>query len=186
MALTVREATASDARSIAIVQVESWRAAYADILPSSLLSELSVDARETAWRGWIADPGSGRRYWIAEDDDRVVGYAAVGPCRDDDSAGLGEIYALYALPSVWGTGVGRALLRRATEALGDTFRGVALWVLEQNERARGFYERAGFRVDGRTKDEELGGRVVRELRYYAASGSGSPTGNGSASSFGGS
>lgn len=42
---------------------------------------------------------------------------------------------------------------------------VALWVLEDNGRARRFYQRAGRRPDGAaTREEHLGVRV-RELRY---------------------
>jgi ribosomal protein S18 acetylase RimI-like enzyme len=40
------------------------------------------------------------------------------------------------------------------EAVGD--RAAYLWVVEGNQRALGFYERQGFRVDGTTKEEPEG------------------------------
>ncbi len=53
----VREATVADAAGIAVVHVEAWRSAYADIVPAAFLAELSVAARAEAWRGFI---GKGR------------------------------------------------------------------------------------------------------------------------------
>jgi len=47
-----------------------------------------------------------------------------------------------------GRGYGYALLRDAEEALATMGRrDLALWVLEGNDRARRFYERAGWRDD---------------------------------------
>ncbi|WP_343308385.1 GNAT family N-acetyltransferase [Streptomyces sp. SID5770] len=66
----------------------------------------------------------------------------------------------------WGTGVGRALLSATTGALvAAGFRSAALWVFAGNERARRFYEAAGWRADGAAVREETGGRVLEELRY---------------------
>src|SRR5262249_1736967 len=61
-------------------------------------------------------------------------------------------WALYIAPSHWGRGYGSALLRNAEEALAaGGRRDLALWVLEGNDRARRFYERAGWRTDDGTK-----------------------------------
>jgi ribosomal protein S18 acetylase RimI-like enzyme len=75
------------------------------------------------------------------------------------------LYALYLLPAWWSAGVGRALMVSVLDALrGDRYRRVVLWVLADNARARRFYERAGFTVDGGTNIlSGLGG--VLEVRY---------------------
>lgn len=44
------------------------------------------------------------------------------------------------------------------------FGAVFLWVLEGNDRAIRFYEKAGFRLTGETKVEKLQGAQLRELR----------------------
>ena len=63
--------------------------------------------------------------------------------------GRGEAYAVYALPEVWGQGVGHALMSAAYDALReDGFDAVALWVLTQNARATTFYLREGFLPTG--------------------------------------
>ena len=43
-----------------------------------------------------------------------------------------------------------------------------LWVLEDNPRARRFYEREGWNTDGRRRDEEMLGVTVTEVRYRIA------------------
>jgi GNAT superfamily N-acetyltransferase len=59
---------------------------------------------------------------------------------------------LYVVPDQWGTGVADALHEWALDearALGSS--GCHLWVLEANARARRFYERRGWRENGRTR-----------------------------------
>lgn len=50
-------------------------------------------------------------------------------------------------------------------ALQDSHTEATLWVLEANARARRFYERKGWAVDGAAREEEVGGRRVTEVRY---------------------
>jgi ribosomal protein S18 acetylase RimI-like enzyme len=92
------------------------------------------------------------------------------PAGDDDAeAGTGQVWGIYALREAWGTGVGRALLTTAVDALRDAgFRSATLWVLDSNARARRFYERAGFAPDGTTQPDTLAGVVITEVRYRRA------------------
>jgi len=78
---------------------------------------------------------------------------------------VGELYALYLLPAWWSAGVGRALMTSVLDTLrSNRYRQVVLWVLADNARARRFYERAGFTLDGGTNVlTGLGG--VLEVRY---------------------
>jgi len=92
--------------------------------------------------------------------------AAAGPLTPAGRTGeVGELYALYLLPAWWSAGVGRTLMTSVLDALrGDRYRRVVLWVLADNARARRFYERAGFTLDGATNVlTGLGG--VLEVRY---------------------
>ena len=40
-----------------------------------------------------------------------------------------------------------------------------LWVLEENARARRFYDRGGWSPDGATRVEPIGGEPVPQVRY---------------------
>jgi RimJ/RimL family protein N-acetyltransferase len=87
------------------------------------------------------------------------------------------VYAIYVDPDRWSTGTGRALMDTAVAHLHDAgFVEIRLWVLDDNPRARRFYERAGFRADGVTKVDtfDAGGRFETEAVEvrYALGGTG--------------
>jgi RimJ/RimL family protein N-acetyltransferase len=45
------------------------------------------------------------------------------------------------------------------------YRAAILWVLEDNPRARRFYEREGWELDGAAKEDDFLGVRVAEVRY---------------------
>ena len=74
--------------------------------------------------------------------------------------------SLYLLPEYMGKGYGNRLLETAvTELRKQGYANVFLWVLEENDRARRFYERFGFSPTGDITEIELGGKALREIRY---------------------
>ncbi|HEX5937279.1 MAG TPA: GNAT family N-acetyltransferase [Actinomycetota bacterium] len=163
----IRAATPEDARAIAMVHVASWRAAYRGLLPDAYLDRLSVDEREAQRREHLDDPSSERGTLVAEEDGRIVGFATFGPSRDEDAPpGTGEVPAIYLDPGVVGTGVGRALFAEAASGLRNAgFTRATLWVLGANERARLFYERAGWTLDGATSRHDFDCANEPMVRY---------------------
>jgi GNAT superfamily N-acetyltransferase len=157
----VRLGTADDALAIETIRVHGWRAAYRHVFPANELDEMPIDA--SRWRARLEKPPTGWTTLVAERDGVVVGFTSVGPSRDE--AGLGELYAIYVEPSEWSTGAGRVLIERAEEQLAREYRQATLWVLEDNPRARAFYERAGWSVDGARKAEPRWGVRAPEVRY---------------------
>jgi ribosomal protein S18 acetylase RimI-like enzyme len=168
MAATVRlrRARPEDAPAIAAVHVETWRQAYSDVLPAAFLDALDVGRRRELWDAQLRATPADRRPWVAEIDDRVVGFVSSGPSRDADARdAVGEVYAIYVVPDCWGTGIGRDLLRRAERDLRDHgYPRATLWVLADNQRARRFYEAAGW-TPADTRTETIGGKEVEEVRY---------------------
>jgi len=85
--------------------------------------------------------------WVAEDEGRVVGFAALGALT------LGHI---SVHPNFQGLGVGTALLDKTKEQRPGGF---TLWTFPANERACRFYERHGLRPveygDGSGNEEGL-------------------------------
>jgi ribosomal protein S18 acetylase RimI-like enzyme len=159
--MRIRRARAEDAAALAEVHVRTWQAAYEHVFGAERLASLDVAARTRRWESWLADDES---VFVGEDDaGRVVAFSWVGASRDDDAEG--ELFAIYALPHAWGSGAGPALMRAAIDALRDAgYRDAILWVLEDNPRARRFYEREGWHLDGR-REEEFLGVAVAEVRY---------------------
>jgi GNAT superfamily N-acetyltransferase len=161
----IRVATTGDAAGIARVQVTTWRAAYAGLVPDPVLDALSVPASASRWEGHVAEPAA--RVWVAERDGEVAGFLSGGPARDDDlGGGTGEVYAVYVRPGCQGAGLGRGLLETAAEWFrGSGWARSALWVLTGNEAARAFYARCGYSWDGSERGIDVGGAVVPEVRY---------------------
>jgi GNAT superfamily N-acetyltransferase len=143
----IRVATAQDAQAIARVQVRAWQHAYADIIDPETLDDLSVDDLAARWR----DAAEGRVAWVDDHDDTIAGFASI---RD------AELRTLYVDPIAQGAGVGTALLREAVAAGAQIVR-----VFEANARARRFYERHGWVLDG--PSEPLLGRPVVRYRLGA-------------------
>ncbi len=157
----IRQARVADAEAIARVHVESWRGAYRGLLPDEVLAGLSVERRRAQWEQFVGDPAS--RVLVAEDEGAVVGFVYVGPSRDEP--GAAELYAIYLDPARWDRGLGRELMERGVEAMRELgYAEATLWVLDTNERARRFYDAAGWRLDGAEKTEEIG-QPVTEVRY---------------------
>jgi ribosomal protein S18 acetylase RimI-like enzyme len=152
----IRPGTAADAEGVARVLVATWQAAYAHVLPQEQLQALSVEERAEWHRA--------RPPIVAEVDGEVVGFVSVGASRDEDADG--ELYAIYVHPDHWSTGAGRALMEAGEAELRRLgHRNVVLWVLEDNPRARRFYERAGWATDGAARGIEIFGAEVPEVRY---------------------
>jgi ribosomal protein S18 acetylase RimI-like enzyme len=152
----IRPATPDDAEAVARVHVETWRAAYAHALSPEGLASLSVTERTELHR---RSPPV-----VAELDGEIVGFVSVGPGTDADTDG--ELYAIYVLPDHWGSGVGRALMQAGEERLRELgHQHAILWVLEDNPRARRFYEAAGWRLDGARRPIEIFGQPLPEIRY---------------------
>ncbi|WP_069385236.1 GNAT family N-acetyltransferase [Cellulosimicrobium cellulans] len=161
--VTIRPAGPADASAIARVHVASWRGAYAGIVPDEYLASLDVDQREKHWVDSLSTAGA--RTWLADADGRTIGFATIGPCRDEDAEpGDLEIYAIYLDPETWGRGVARDLMRTMLAEVppGVT---VTLWVLADAERALRFYRRHGFSPDGVERRDDIGGKDLTMVRF---------------------
>ncbi|MES2093694.1 MAG: GNAT family N-acetyltransferase [Actinomycetota bacterium] len=158
MSFTIRPATTADAHEIAQVHVSAWREAYAHLFPQAFLAGLDVDVRARRWEQILADGQT--RVTVAETaEGEVIGWASSGPGRDDDAPVDRELEGIYVLSAHQGSGVSGELL---LESVG---KGPAyLWVAEDNPRARSFYLRHGFTLDGGRKVEAVGGIDLVEVR----------------------
>jgi GNAT superfamily N-acetyltransferase len=159
--MQVRLARSADALAVETIRVRGWQVAYRHILPPAELDALPIDA--TRWRDRLESPPAGWMTFVAELSSVIVGFASIGPSRDEQA--LGELYALYVEPSAWSQGTGRALIACAEEELAETYTSAALWVLTANARARRFYEQAGWQLDGAVKTQDRWGIEAEESRY---------------------
>lgn len=142
----VRTARVEDADAIAALHVRTWQAAYRGLVPDQTLQDLDPALRAERWRETLLEGST--RVFVSEINGGLAGFVACGPSRDPDMVGEGELYAIYVDPRHWGAGIGRELLSTGEEAMRRLgYREAGLWVLEDNPRARRFYEAAGWILD---------------------------------------
>lgn len=85
-----------------------------------------------------------------------------------DAPGTAELDSLYVIEDVAGTGVGLSLVDAARDAARGMGRArLALWVREENGRARRFYEKCGLRPTGdeRRRPHPQHRFEIHEIRY---------------------
>jgi ribosomal protein S18 acetylase RimI-like enzyme len=157
----IRRARLEDAAAIAAVHVRTWQSAYEHVFGAERLAGLDLAAREGLARRLATDPESDA--FVVEDEGRIVGFVATGPPEEEGEER--ELYAIYVLPEAWGTEAGTGLTQAAVEAMRARHAADAiLWVLDDNPRARRFYEREGWYADGSAESEYLG-LTVPLVRY---------------------
>ncbi|WP_212755365.1 GNAT family N-acetyltransferase [Flexivirga aerilata] len=191
---SVRTARPDDLRDVGQVQAAVWRQAYAPLLDAEVLETFRPEAFEEGWRSSLQQaPTPQHRLLVATEGgdldgkgEAIVGFVAIGPNSDPDSAGPtsgtvdgttrgqgttdGEIFALAVDPAHRGSGHGSRLLNAAVDTLraGD-FTSVTAWLLADDEATRAFAEAAGLRPDGAYRDRVVSadGRTAREVRLVA-------------------
>jgi ribosomal protein S18 acetylase RimI-like enzyme len=191
--IEIRPATAADEPIITQIRRETWFAAYAQIIDPAIIERVTAPRAGPSGGPQpdrtslvaVASPGAD-----VAGAGVIVGYASFGPERSVASAasvgsggsggsgakpgaltpaGLagetGEMYTLYVAPEHWSTGAGRALTDATLDGLRAAgYQRVVLWTLTENARARRFYDKAGFALDGATNVLAALGKV-EELRY---------------------
>lgn len=159
--ILIRRANARDARGLAHVHVESWRTTYAGIVPQDYLDHLHEWERAELWLDTLSRTDE---VFVAEREDRVVGFAIGGPSRDRVEGCDAELYAIYLLAEVQRARIGADLLHELARSLHESgFGSMAAWVLEANPAYR-FYERMGAHAAA-SKQIEIGGAMLLERAY---------------------
>ncbi len=127
------EVDRSNLDQAAAVHAASWKASHRPFCSPEFV-ELHTPERQKAYlQSRMA--GGGRLYMLVED-------APVGVVSVTGSL-IGD---LYVLPERQNMGFGTKLLQFAVRQCPQT---PTLWILEDNDRAKRFYRRAGFRETGR-------------------------------------
>ncbi|MEV8505274.1 GNAT family N-acetyltransferase [Actinoplanes sp. NPDC051475] len=162
MSVQLRPPADDDLLAVGDLHYRSRVSAYAGIVSPAALKFGSPAALGEWWSErwrWERDT---HRLTVAVAGDVLAGFTYLGPSEED---GIAELSAIHADPAFVGKGVGRALMLDALPALARIGSRAVLWVLEDNGRARRFYERGGWVADGVTRIEPIGSEPVRQIRY---------------------
>ena len=161
----IREATINDAARIAEIEVDSNRYAYKDILSEDVLyKDITVENRIPVHERWINE----KRFemYVYEDSEtgNVKAMMGIGMTDDEDKKDAFELHFIYVDPECVRMGVGSEMLaffeQKGKEKGCPEF---VIWVLEENDMGRKFYEKNGYCLDG--KDKLFKRWNKREIRY---------------------
>jgi ribosomal protein S18 acetylase RimI-like enzyme len=142
-----RTATRNDRDQIAALHVMVWRETYRLLAPSSAYEALDESRRQEHWTELLARDSARSRTVVAEANGDLVAFGHAGPSTHEAFLGAGEIIHLYVHQLFQGAGLGRQLLDDLQSFLLDVgHRSVKLAVVNGNDAALRFYQRAGGRV----------------------------------------
>jgi L-amino acid N-acyltransferase YncA len=105
--LNIRPATVNDAPAIAHISIDTWRSAYAGIVPTDFLDTLSYAERSEQMRQHLASFSAEDGFLLVAEDAQGegIGFASGGE-YGADQPGCGEIYTLYYYPTARGKALG--------------------------------------------------------------------------------
>lgn len=152
---TLRPATPADAQALAALGRRTFLDTFVrgfgiPYPPEDLALYLTEAFSEPAVAAQLTDEA--QRWWAAEIDGVVAGFAQAGPCalpHPDARPGHGELKRLYVDRSAQGLGLGRSMLETALAWLERDFGG-PLWigVWSGNLKAQRLYAHYGFAKAG--------------------------------------
>lgn len=157
-----RRARPEDAADISEVHSRSWQHAYAGIVPYGALARM-INRRDSNW--WATAIRRSTVILIVEVNGEIAGYATLGPNRVSTFPHEGEIYEIYLKPEYQGIGLGSKLFADARKELKHRgYKGLAVWVLADNDPAICFYENAGGRAIAKGS-EHFDNKKLEKIAY---------------------
>lgn len=150
--IRIRPATLADAPALGRLHRDCWMETYSDVLSERFLAAASAERLADEWAGMLAAGSAdatvpGSVVVVAELDGgpapQLVGFARSAPSDDPEAPRPTKLDSLYTLASTHGSGLGARLL----DAVLDD-RPAYAWIVTANDRARRFYEKHGFALDG--------------------------------------
>ena len=161
----IRRAGPGDAEALAKVGVDTFCETFEGLYsPADLATYLAEAYDLDRTRADLADPA--KASWLVEADGAVVGYATVGPCglpHPEVTPACGELKRIYLRRGWQGSGLAARLLDVAQAWLQrEGPRTIWLGVWSQNDKARRFYSKHGYRQVG-TYDFHVGQQI--DLEY---------------------
>lgn len=161
----IRNARQEDADDLALIYSKSFQSAFKGIISDDYLDDKFSFERLKGRLNEEVSKGNTTNSIIIIDD-IPVGMVTYAYSKSEDADILeAEIWRIYLLPEYWDQSVGIQLMEWALKDM--QIKGVekvTLWVIEENVRARRFYEKLGFVHEGETRIINVG-REIKDYRY---------------------
>jgi ribosomal protein S18 acetylase RimI-like enzyme len=146
--LTIRNAEPGDISLIGYLAHTIWPETYGEILSNDQLDYmLELIYSPSALRRQMMTEQ--HRFFIAELDNKPIGFASFGPLPEPNTF---KLHKLYVLPGIQGKGIGKALVEFIVKELEPEKAQTLLLNVNRHNKAKTFYERLGFEI---IKEEDI-------------------------------
>ena len=140
--MSVRRASREDAEVVGEIHSKAWKSAYRGLFPDEYIDSDTASRRTGEFLESIKDDKC--MYFLLEASGQPAGI--VKTCECDNVL---EIESIYILSEHRGQGLGAEAIDFILAY--KPWDGIFLWVLEDNIKARRFYEKNGFKLSGDTR-----------------------------------
>lgn len=151
MKTTIRKAKLGDEKTLAYIQTESWKSAFADIISvDDLIKYTDVNKAQEMYLNILKSNYS--EISILEIDGKPHCIAAWSKSRNPQFSDCAELICIHSLCDNWGQGYGSMMMNHIIDEIKKLgYNSVLLWVFKKNTRARRFYEKHGFELTDNTQ-----------------------------------
>lgn len=163
MKIEIDKVKLGDEQTLAYIQTESWKYAFKGIInDDDLLACTNLNDAIGMYRRLLENNiGNG---YIMKVDDKAHCIAWWDKTRDGDIKECAELICIHSLPDMLNRGCGSMMMQRILNDIkNEGYKKVSLWVFVDNNRARRFYEKHQFVVEGKT-NWFLGAKEIRYIR----------------------
>ena len=160
MGIIIRKTLPDDAYDYTDCFISCFQSAYKGIIPDEYLNNMLTEKEQLfeKHRKVLTDPGDCEYYCVMYSE-KMIGFLIINKRHTE------KIWAIYLLEDFRGKGFGKEIIDFAANELKSVEnKEIALWVFEENIRARKFYENNKFCFDG-TKRKMNYGKPLVQLRY---------------------
>ena len=151
MNIKIRKARNGDEKTLAYIQTESWKSAFADIISADDLKKYTDIVKAESMYEKVLESRYAK-VSILEIDGKPHCIAAWSKARNPEFSDSAELICIHSLCDNWGKGYGTMMINHILDEIKNSgYNSVVLWAFEKNTRARIFYEKHGFVLTNSTQ-----------------------------------
>lgn len=149
--IEIRKVKAGDEKILAYIQTESWKKAFFHILTEEELVHYTNISKAEEMYADILSQGFGKGFILFIDGTPQC-MAYWNATREKEMQQYAELICIHSLQDKWGHGYGSMMMKHIlNEVKQAKYTKIMLWVFEDNERAKKFYEKHGFTLINKNK-----------------------------------
>lgn len=141
-----------DENILAHIQTESWKEAFSKIISKEDMKKYTDINKAREMYSMLLRKNIGNGFILSIDGNpHCIAY--FDKSRDEEYKDYAEIICIHSLAFNWGKGYGSIMMEYILKEIKEAgFKKVMLWVFKENNRARKFYEKHGFRLSDKSKE----------------------------------